>query len=151
MFRWIILAGIIVCSDQITKWLLLTSVDLTQSIPLIPGLNLQLAFNQGAAFGFLAEHSGWQRLFFIGITILVVTSIIIWLIKLSKKEVLDGIALSVILGGALGNLVDRIRFGYVVDFIDVYYRHWHWYTFNIADIAICCGTAILLYTLIVKR
>ena len=149
MRRWLSLATVVFVIDQLSKWLILQTFVPGSSMPVIPGLNLQLAFNTGAAFGFLANSSGWQQLFFIGMAILVSISIIFWLKKLTKQEFLDGLALASILGGALGNLVDRIRFGYVIDFIDVYYNTaWHWYTFNLADAAICAGTALLMFTLL---
>lgn len=150
MFRFGIIATIIFFIDQLSKWLVVHFLEFDKIIAIMPSINLQLAFNKGAAFGFLANYSGWQRLFFIVLAILVSGSIIFWLKKLSKKNFWEGIALTNILGGALGNLFDRIRFGYVIDFIDVYYQNWHWYTFNIADSAICIGTFILMLTLLKK-
>ena len=147
MLHWGTIAVIILLFDQGSKWLAKSYLKIGEIVSVIPGLNLQLAFNKGAAFGFLASHSGWQRFFFIGLTIIVSITIIFWLFKLEKKDFLDGIALSCILGGAIGNLIDRIYFGQVVDFIDFYYKKWHWYTFNIADTAICVGAAILIFTL----
>jgi signal peptidase II len=147
MLKWIFLATIIFCLDQGSKWLILQRLDLDRVIQVIPGFNLVLTFNKGAAFGFLAQHSGWQRIFFIVLAILVAISILFWLYKLEDWEFLDGIALSMILGGALGNLLDRLYLGKVIDFIDLYYKDFHWYTFNIADTAICLGAAILVFTL----
>ena len=150
MLRWGIIAVVILLIDQASKWLVLRHLDLEEAVQVMPGFNLQLAFNKGAAFGFLSQHSGWQRFLFVGLAIFVSISILVWLYRLNQKQFLDGLALSVILGGALGNLLDRIRFGQVIDFIDIYYQNWHWYTFNIADIAICIGAAILMLTLFVK-
>ena len=147
MLRWGLIASIILLIDQISKWLVVRFLELDAIIKIIPGLNFQLAINKGAAFGFLAHSSGWQRIFFIVLAIIVAVSIIWWLKKLDNKEFWEALALTSILGGAFGNLIDRLRFGYVIDFIDVYYQDWHWYTFNIADSAICVGTVILALTL----
>lgn len=151
MLKWLMIAIAIFLVDQGSKWLVLQYLDLDKVIQVIPGFNLQLAFNKGAAFGFLAHYPGWQKTFFIRLAIFVSISIIIWLYRLDQKEYLDGIALSLILGGAIGNLIDRIRIGQVIDFIDIYYQDFHWYTFNIADTAICVGAAILVLTLFKKN
>jgi len=146
MVNYGFIATSILLLDQLSKWLVVRYLSFDRIIAVMPCLDLQLAFNKGAAFGFLANASGWQRLFFIGLAIFVSVSIIVWLKKLEKKDFWEGVALAGILGGALGNLVDRIRLGVVIDFIDVYYQDWHWYTFNLADSAICISTVILILT-----
>lgn len=150
MFKCGIIAASILLLDQLSKWLVIRYLSFDRIIAVLPCLDLQLAFNKGAAFGFLANAAGWQRLFFISLAIFVSVSIIVWLKKLAKKDFWEGVALASILGGALGNLVDRIRLGVVIDFINVYYQDWHWYTFNLADSAICFGTVILLVTVFNK-
>ncbi|HSX19714.1 MAG TPA: signal peptidase II, partial [Gammaproteobacteria bacterium] len=113
-------------------------------------LNLHLAYNKGAAFGVLESAGGWQRWAFIAVAIITSAVILLWGKKLGKKHKLETLALSLILGGAWGNLIDRIRVGYVIDYIDFYIGNWHWYTFNVADIAICVG-AVLLVLLSFKK
>lgn len=141
-----LIASLVFISDQLSKALLLYVLPLHDKIVLCPYLNFTLAYNHGAAFGFLATAGGWQRWFFVGLAAILVITGIIWTKRLQPNEKLSGIAFALIIGGALGNLADRIRVGYVVDFIDFYIGSWHWYTFNIADIAICVGAALLAWT-----
>lgn len=129
--------------DQISKWYLMHTPKLKR-VALMPHLNFHLAYNKGAAFGVLGSASGWQRWVFIAIALVISVMIFLWSKKLGKKDKWELIALGLILGGAWGNLLDRIRLGYVIDFIDFYVGTWHWYTFNIADVGICCGAAILI-------
>lgn len=128
--------------DQITKVLILAMLH-SNSVMVMPHVNFTLGYNRGAAFGILDAASGWQRWFFIAIAVLVSIILILWGKKLTKRDILEKIALGLVLGGAWGNLLDRIRLGYVVDFIDMYIQNWHWYTFNVADIAICIGAVLL--------
>lgn len=136
------LALLIFAIDQITKLLVIALMH-SNSVPIMPFLNFTLGYNKGAAFGILDAASGWQRWFFIAIAVFISIIIIIWSKKLSKYDVWEKIALGLVLGGAWGNLLDRIRLGHVVDFIDFYIKNWHWYTFNVADIAICIGAVLL--------
>jgi signal peptidase II len=110
----------------------------------LPFLNWLLLFNPGAAFSFLAQGSGWQRWFFTALG-LVASAYIVWLLRKSLGDKLLCWALSLILGGALGNVLDRIMYGAVVDFIDLYYANWHWPAFNIADSAICVGASLIIW------
>ena len=105
---------------------------------------MTLAHNYGAAFSFLSDAGGWQRWLFTGLASVVTVVLVIWLLRLTAKERMLAAALSLVIGGAVGNLIDRIINGYVVDFIDVYYRDWHWPAFNVADSAISCGIVLLL-------
>ena len=148
MLRWLVIASVIFLLDQVTKLFAIKLLPLHYEIAIMPGLNFTLAFNKGAAFGLLANSAGWQTAFFITLALFVVVMLIMWLKKLQAQDFLEAIALTCILGGALGNLLDRIRLRVVIDFIDVYYKDWHWYTFNIADIAICVGTLLLAITVI---
>jgi signal peptidase II len=136
------LAFLVIVLDQITKAMALMLLP-AKKIAISPHLNFALGFNKGAAFGILDAASGWQRWFFIGLGISVSIVILIWSMRLSKGDKWENVALALILGGAWGNLIDRIRLGHVVDFIDFYIGNWHWYTFNVADIAICVGAFLL--------
>ncbi len=143
MWRWLWIAGAVLVLDQASKWVVLEKLVLHESIPLMPFLNLTLLFNKGAAFGFLSTASGWQNLFFIGIA-LVATVVILYLLRrMGAKDRFMAVALMLILGGAIGNLIDRLLYGHVVDFIDVYYGAWHWPAFNVADSAITVGAAMI--------
>jgi len=105
---------------------------------------MTLAHNYGAAFSFLSDAGGWQRWLFTGLASVVTLVLIVWLFRLQAKEKLTAAGLGLIIGGAVGNLIDRVLNGYVVDFIDVYYQDWHWPAFNLADSAITCGVILLL-------
>ena len=141
---WLGLSLLIVVLDQITKVLATKHLIYLQAKPLFPGLNLTLVHNTGAAFSFLSEAGGWQRWFFIALTIGVSIALVYWLATLSRKRRWLAVALALVLGGALGNLWDRITMGYVIDFIDVYYGTMHWPAFNVADSAISVGAVMLV-------
>ncbi len=111
---------------------------------MLPVLNLTLVFNEGAAFSFLATASGWQRWFFIALAVVITAVLVGWLAKLQPHERITAAGLSLVAGGAVGNLVDRLLYGHVVDFLDFYWRSWHWPAFNVADSAITIGVALLL-------
>lgn len=115
-----------------------------QPIPIVPGFNLTLMHNTGAAFSFLSQAGGWQRWFFIGIASVVSIVIIVWMNGLPKNKYWLLTALALILGGAIGNVCDRIILGYVIDFIEVYYGDMFWPAFNIADSAITIGAIMLI-------
>ena len=141
---WIMLALLVVILDQVSKWWIRAILDLYEAIPLFPGLQIIYVRNLGAAFSFLSSAGGWQRWFFIVLSLLASIVIMIWLYRLPKQSWMEALGLSLVLGGAVGNLVDRVTLGYVVDFIDVYYQAWHWPVFNIADSAITVGVAIMV-------
>ncbi len=143
MWRWLWIAVSVLVLDQASKWLALEKLTLHESIPLVPSLNLTLVFNKGAAFGFLSTASGWQNLFFIGIAVAATAVILYLLRRTSAKDRLMAVALMLILGGAIGNLIDRLLYGHVVDFIDVYYGAWHWPAFNVADSGITIGAVMI--------
>lgn len=144
MLRWLWLSAVVIMLDQATKYLAGSLLDYGVPVPVLPFFNLTLAHNPGAAFSFLAGASGWQRWFFIGIALVVSVFIVGWVKRLSPRENWLAAALALILGGAIGNVIDRVMYGYVVDFIDLYYGAWHWPAFNIADSAITVGVAIML-------
>lgn len=146
-FPYIVLAGLIVLVDQGTKlWVLQLNTPTHQILALLPVLNVDLIFNPGAAMSFLSEAGGWQRWFFIGVALLTVMILFVWLLRLRRDQQALGWALGLIAGGAVGNVVDRIRLGAVVDFIDLHVGPWHWPAyFNIADMAITGGALLLLW------
>lgn len=143
MLRWLWVPAVVAVIDQFTKLLALQHLR-AGDIALTPFLNLALAFNTGAAFSFLANAGGWQNLFFVGVAIVVSFVILAMARRLGASDTQVMIGLMLVLGGAIGNVIDRVRFGYVVDFIDVYYRSWHWPTFNVADSAITVGAVLLV-------
>jgi len=144
MLKWTIISIVIIVLDQITKAIATANLNMFDPVPVMPMFNFTLMHNTGAAFSFLSDAGGWQRWFFTALASIVSVVIIIWIKRLSAHEKLMAICLSLILGGAIGNLIDRVRFGYVVDFIDVYYNDAHWPAFNIADSAITVGAILMI-------
>ncbi|MCR4346802.1 MAG: signal peptidase II [Sulfuricaulis sp.] len=144
MWRLLWVAGFVFVFDQLTKYIVADYLLRHGDVLLTPFLSLVLVHNTGAAFGFLSSAGGWQNIFFI-IVAGAASAFILWMIRrLDSKERLLAIALMLVLGGALGNLADRLLHGYVIDFIDVYYATWHWPAFNVADSAITMGAALLI-------
>jgi len=143
MFKFLWIVVVVGIADQVTKYFALLHLR-NAEIVVTPFLNFSLAFNTGAAFSFLSEAGGWQNLFFVGVAFVVSVIILFMIRRLGANDTQVAVALMLVLGGALGNVIDRVRFGYVVDFIDVYYRAWHWPTFNIADSAISIGAVLLV-------
>lgn len=141
---WLSLSLVIIIIDQLTKQWAINTLSYGHPTGLLPSVNFTLLHNTGAAFSFLADAGGWQRWLFMGLAIVISVGLIIWLLRLSVQQLGLAIALALILGGALGNLIDRVVYGYVIDFIDIYYHSWHWPSFNIADSAITIGVTILL-------
>jgi len=144
MLKWLWLSLLAVILDQGSKLVIAGSMQLYQSIPIMPYFNLTYVHNTGAAFSFLSEAGGWQRWFFAGLAFVISIVIAVWLARLKQHETLLAVALSLVLGGAIGNLIDRLAYGYVIDFLDVYYQTWHWPAFNIADSAITLGVILML-------
>ena len=151
MLRWMLVAGTLLGLDQVSKWLCLNYLTLHKPVPIMPFFNLLLAYNEGAAFGILSSENGWQRILFIVLAIGMSSLITYWLYKLGNSNFLESNALALILGGALGNLLDRICYGYVIDFIDFYIGNWHWYVFNLADIVICIGAALFTFVTLFRQ
>jgi len=135
---------VIVVLDQITKIWADTSLEMYQQIPITDFFNITKAYNYGAAFSFLDNAGGWQRWLFTGISLVVSIVLSVWLYRLGRHEKWLSLSIALILGGAIGNLIDRMWYGYVVDFIQVYWKTSYFPSFNIADAAITCGTIILL-------
>jgi signal peptidase II len=143
-FTWLAVSVLIVVLDLWTKNIATQSLTLYRPVELTSWLNMTLAHNYGAAFSFLSDAGGWQRWLFTGLASVVTVVLVVWMFRLTTREKMTAAALGLIIGGAVGNLVDRINHGYVVDFIDVYYQGWHWPAFNLADSAITCGVVLLL-------
>ncbi|MBY6203604.1 signal peptidase II [Halomonas denitrificans] len=141
---WLLLAVLIAVLDLWTKALATANLELYRPVEITGWLNLTLAHNTGAAFSFLADGDGWQRIFFIVVASGISLFLLVWLWRIPLQGRALPAALMLLLGGAIGNLVDRVRLGYVVDFIDVHYGGWHWPAFNIADSAIVIGIALML-------
>lgn len=140
-----LIAVLVIVADQITKIWVNAALDYREVIPVIPFFNITLAYNPGAAFSFLADQPGWQRWFFSILATVVSVMLIVWIKKLPPQERSLGYPLGLILGGAVGNLIDRLAYGHVIDFLDVYYDMHHWPAFNIADSAICIGAVLMLW------
>ena len=145
MLKWLWLSVVLIILDQITKQLAENLLALYQTVPVIPFFNIVLVYNTGAAFSFLADESGWQRWFFLGLSIVISIVLLIWLGRLKSDQRLQAIALALILSGAIGNLIDRAIYGHVIDFLDIYYDRWHWPAFNLADSAITIGAVLLIF------
>jgi signal peptidase II len=143
-WRWFALAAAIVVADQLTKWAVLTHFAPGERRELSGFLNLVLVFNKGAAFSMFADAAGWQTPLLIAFA-LAAAAIVAYLIVRNPQKKLLCLGLALILGGALGNLIDRLRFGHVVDFLDFHAMGWHWPAFNVADSAITIGAALLIF------
>jgi signal peptidase II len=143
MLPWLGLALILLTADQFTKILILGYYQLGDSTLVTSFFNIVRVHNAGAAFSFLADASGWQRWFFTGIGAVAI-AVILWMLKAHPGQKIFSFALACILGGAIGNVIDRVRYGYVVDFLDFHWGTWHFPAFNIADSAISIGAACLI-------
>lgn len=147
---WLSLSAGIFIIDQITKIAVSKSLALYDVVPVVKFFNIVLVHNYGAAFGFLSNAGGWQRWFFTIIALGVSALLVYMLTTLEKRHKRQAIAYALILGGALGNVYDRLMYGYVVDFVDWYVGEWHWPAFNIADAAICIAVGILIWDMILE-
>ncbi|WP_203301792.1 signal peptidase II [Marinobacter sediminum] len=142
--KWLWLAVLVIVLDLGTKALATAMLTYGDPVPVVPMFNLTLLHNTGAAFSFLAQAAGWQRWFFVGLALVVSCVLVIWLRKLQQHETWTAIAIVLILGGALGNVYDRVVHGYVVDFLHFYWQDWHFPAFNLADTAITVGAAMMI-------
>lgn len=141
---WLWLSALVVIIDQITKYVADEYLSYGRAVELLPVFDLTLAYNTGAAFSFLADAGGWQRWFFSVLAGVVSVVLVVWIKRLKPQETWLALALALILGGAVGNLYDRVMLGYVIDFISVHYQHYYFPAFNVADSAISVGAAILI-------
>ncbi|MBZ9612526.1 signal peptidase II [Rheinheimera maricola] len=140
---WLML--LVLVADQVTKQVVIANMQLFDSIDLLPFFNFTYVRNYGAAFSFLSDAGGWQRWFFTIIAVVISCVLAVWLARNSKTQLKLNLALSLVLAGAIGNLIDRSVYGYVIDFLHLYYQNWHYPAFNIADSAICIGAALLIW------
>lgn len=148
---WFLLILVVIAIDQLTKNLILHHLNVGQPLRLLPFFNFTLSFNQGSAFGFLNQASGWQVAFLSLISIIIIILLLFWLLRLRYPNSWTACALSLVIGGAAGNLIDRLRLSVVVDFFDFHIGIWHYATFNVADSAIVIGVIMLLLQNFFKR
>ncbi len=144
-WRWWWLTLLLIGLDQLTKQLVHQNMALYDSIQLLPFFNLTYVRNYGAAFSFLSDAGGWQRWFFTILAVVISSVIAVWMSRLPRQQIKLGLALSLVFAGAIGNLIDRSIYGYVIDFFHLYYQTWHYPAFNIADSAICIGAALIIW------
>ncbi|MCM8854284.1 MAG: signal peptidase II [Candidatus Thiodiazotropha sp.] len=145
MIRWLWLSLMVILLDQASKQFAESMLTLYESVTVLPFFDLTLLYNKGAAFSFLSDQGGWQRWFFIILAIGVTIVLIGWLWRLKCEEQWIAVALSLIIGGAIGNVIDRILFGQVIDFLHFHYQGHYFPAFNVADSAITVGVAIMLF------
>lgn len=144
MRKWLAVALAVIVADHLTKFWVSSALDYQEAVPVLPFFSLVLVYNTGAAFSFLADAGGWQRWFFIAVGI-VATVVIVHLLKRNARDPRLALALALVLGGALGNVIDRVVLGHVVDFLYFHYRGLAWPAFNVADSAITVGAALLIW------
>lgn len=149
-FFWFMVMLALVVADQLSKHLADTLLSYASPHYVLPVLDITLHYNRGAAFSFLSDAGGWQRWFFTAISSLVSIYIAIWLYRLRREQWLLALSLAGILAGAIGNLIDRLRFGHVVDFISVHWGSSYFPTFNIADAAITIGAVLMIVDMVVN-
>ena len=150
MNRWLALAGFLVAADQLAKLAAVQHLAAGKSVAVTPFFNLALVYNTGAAFSILSDAAGWQRGLFIAIA-LIASAWIVYLLRKHPRERLFALALSLVLAGAIGNVIDRIRIGRVIDFLDFHAFGYHWPAFNVADSAITCGAVLLIWDALRSR
>jgi signal peptidase II len=144
MLRLLWFSALVIVLDQATKLWIVAVFDEWEVLVVWPVFNLTLVYNTGAAFSLLADAGGWQRAFFIAVATLVTLIMAVWLSRLRPDERLTGWGLALVIGGAIGNLIDRVRIGKVIDFLQWHWQEWYWPSFNLADSAITVGVALLL-------
>jgi signal peptidase II len=142
-WRWFLLAAAVVAADQATKAIVLSRFQLGEGVVVTPYFNLVLVYNKGAAFSFLSDAPGWQTPLLVGFAVVAI-AVVAHLLWRSPQRLVLSAGLALILGGALGNVIDRLRFGQVVDFLDFHAGGWHWPAFNLADSAITIGAVLLI-------
>ena len=144
MLKYLWISLLVIIADQATKWIANTQLEYHQAVPVLPYFEWFLSYNKGAAFSFLADAGGWQRWFFMVLAIVISIVLFFWIKKLKDDEKLTAVALCLILGGAIGNVIDRVVLGHVIDFIQVWLGSYPWPAFNIADSSIFVGAALLI-------
>ncbi|WP_207061719.1 signal peptidase II [Motiliproteus sp. SC1-56] len=148
---WLWLSALVIVLDQASKYLATQALEYASPVALLPVFDLTLLHNTGAAFSFLASAGGWQRWFFAAVAVAVSAYLVHWLHKTGPQQRWQGIALALILGGALGNLIDRIWLGYVIDFISLHWKQYYYPAFNLADSAITVGALMLLWEMLFMK
>ncbi len=148
---WYGVSLLVILLDQWTKSLAEANLAYGGAREVTSWFDLTLAYNRGAAFSFLSDAGGWQRWFFTAIAALVSVALTVWIWRIGSRQRVLGLGLALILGGALGNLYDRLVLGHVIDFISWHYQHYYWPAFNIADAAISCGAALLIIDMFLQR
>ena len=144
MRKWLLLSAVIVAADQLTKYIAVQFLAAGKVVTVTPFFNLVLVYNSGAAFSILSDAAGWQRGFFIAIAVLA-SAWIVYLLRKYPHQYWFALALALVLAGAVGNVIDRILIGAVIDFLDFHALGYHWPAFNVADSAITCGAALLIW------
>lgn len=148
---WLWLAVVSLVADQATKLYVLANFKLHESVDVLPFFNFTYAQNPGAAFSFLSEAGGWQRWFFTAIAVTVSGLLMYWMRGLHKSNRVLNMAYALVISGAIGNLIDRLSYGFVVDFLHLYYENYSWPIFNIADVAICFGAFLIILDAFVSK
>ena len=143
LMLWLGIAVVVVLLDQVTKITMSKLLLYGQSEAITTYFNLVMVYNKGAAFSFLSDHAGWQRYFFTGVSV-IASVFILWMLKRNPDQRLFCWSLALILGGAIGNLIDRVAYGHVIDFLDFHVQGWHWPAFNVADSAITVGAILFV-------
>ena len=143
-FRWLWVSALVVAADQLTKWLATSSIALHERIPVLPFFDWTLTYNRGVAFSLFNDGQGWQRYGLSAFALLVAGAFTYWMAHLRRDERASALALALVIGGAIGNVIDRLRLGHVVDFVLLYWKDWSWPAFNVADSAIVCGAVLLV-------
>ena len=146
--RWLILSAVVVVLDQITKFWVVSVLEQGERVAVFPVFSWVRWHNEGAAFSMLSDGSGWQRWFFVCLAIAFTVFIILELRQLAARDRYMGVVYGLVLGGALGNMVDRLVQGHVVDFILVHYQQWYFPAFNVADIALSCGATLWILAMV---
>jgi signal peptidase II len=143
---WLAVSGLVIVLDQLSKWWAVSALQPEGFMhPVIPGfLNWTLTYNPGAAFSFLASHDGWQRWFFVVLALVISAALVVWLARTARRDWRTALPLALVIGGALGNLIDRVLAGQVTDFIDVQFGAWHYPIFNVADCGVTVGAVLLV-------
>jgi signal peptidase II len=149
---WLWLSAVLICLDQATKWLAVSTLPYQQQVSFVPSLwNWHLTHNTGAAFSFLANAGGWQHGFFVALATLISVVLAVALRRVPREDWRNAFPFALIIAGALGNLVDRLRLGYVVDFVEWYVGSFYWPVFNLADSCIVVGAVLMVYFSLMQR
>lgn len=148
VWGWFLFSALLLLLDQISKWWIVKHLSFGEFVNLFPSLSLTLTYNKGIAFSLFSQQAAIGRILLIAFVSFISIVVAVWLAQTPRHEKWNKVALALILGGALGNLVDRIVYGHVIDFIDFYVMQWHWYTFNLADSFITVGALMTIKSLI---